>query len=250
MLRAHALERCRVEALMLMRNHVHLVVTPEDAASLSRWMKSWEQRYAVYRNRDRGASGKLFEQRFKSIPITSEAQLAATIPYVEVNPTRVGCCDDPGEWRWSTYSLHAGTGPTHELVLELCRPSSWWMGLSADLGVRQRMYRELVARRLETMDWRDVHRDSIRLEPKEPYTRRLRRPDGSRAAESLGEYRRLATSRQALNDLGSWKTESDPGTSGETRAPRGPLGRRGARGRSWGAATSSRRRARRCSRRS
>lgn len=202
MLRAHALEQCRVEALVLMRNHVHLVVTPDDAESLSRWMKSWEQRYAVYRNRDRDASGKLFEQRFKSIAITSERQLAATIPYVEVNPTRAGCCDDPADWRWSTYSLHAGTGPTHELISELWQPSSWWLGLSADEATRGEMYRAHTARRLEAMDWRDVRSDSIRFEPKaEPYTRRLRRPDGSRAAESLGEYRRLATSRHAPNDF-------------------------------------------------
>jgi putative transposase len=55
-----------VNALVLMANHFHLILVPSSKEALSSFMKSFAQRYATYRNRDRKASGKLFEERYET----------------------------------------------------------------------------------------------------------------------------------------------------------------------------------------
>src|SRR5581483_10875885 len=77
-----------VHAIMLMKNHVHLIVTPPDADTLAGWVRGFAQRYAQLRNARRSGSGKLFEERFTRIPIRSERQLAVTMAYLDLNPVR------------------------------------------------------------------------------------------------------------------------------------------------------------------
>src|SRR5262249_9187154 len=87
---AHALERrhCRLNAITMMSNHVHLLLTPAEESSLAACVKSFSQRYAQFRNKQRGASGKLFEQRFFSRPVLTEAQVGIVISYIHANPIR------------------------------------------------------------------------------------------------------------------------------------------------------------------
>lgn len=165
----------QVHAIMLMRNHVHIVVTPHDAEQLARWVKLFAQSYASRRNRARASSGKLFEQRYVAIPIRSEAQLAATIAYVELNPVRARLVDAPEQWQWSTYSLHAGGSSAPE-VSELWIPHPWWTALGRDTSSRHRVYRELA----QTRDAAARVRDEAPV----PYARAPERPDRSSAADA------------------------------------------------------------------
>lgn len=168
-----------VHALTLMRNHAHIVSTPHEPDQLAAWVKRFAQRYAARRNRARDASGKLFEQRYTAIPIRSEAQLAATIPYIELNPVRAGLVAAPDAWRWSTYALHAGRGEVLPELAALWTPHAWWSSLGATTRARGRAYGELVHARLEEARARDA---AIATESS-PYTLRLERPDRSRAAD-------------------------------------------------------------------
>src|SRR5690349_14055646 len=69
---------CAVHQLTLMTNHVHLIVTPPLAKALSTLIHRTCQRYAQARNAARGASGKLFEERYHSKPILDERYLMTT----------------------------------------------------------------------------------------------------------------------------------------------------------------------------
>jgi putative transposase len=171
-------EECPVSAAALMSNHVHLVTTPSSAEALSRWIKSFAQRYALIRNRARDASGKLFEQRFDAKPIRSERQLAATIAYVDANPARAGA--GPRSAMWSTVALHRGVACAHPLRV-LWTPSSWWLSLGGDDATRGSAYTNFLDRRFD--EW--AH-DVVRVRPPLPlaYTRRLLRPDGQRVADA------------------------------------------------------------------
>ncbi len=94
---------CKVYAFCLMTNHVHLVVEPgEDAESLSRLMKRLAGRQTRFVNRLEDRSGTLWEGRFKSSPIESNAYLLACCRYVEMNPVFAGMCDDPAAYPWSS----------------------------------------------------------------------------------------------------------------------------------------------------
>jgi REP element-mobilizing transposase RayT len=96
-----------VTAWILMTNHFHLVVeTPEP--NLSRGMQWLMGAYAMAFNRRHGRSGHLFQGRFHSFLIGSEAYLAEVLRYVVLNPVRARMVDDPAKYRWSSYRATAG----------------------------------------------------------------------------------------------------------------------------------------------
>ncbi len=93
-------------AWCLMANHVHLVLF-DDAGELSAAMHSVATAYASYFNLRSGHVGPVFAGRFKSVPITSEAQLLAAVRYVHDNPAKAGICSR-SEYRWSSYHEYVG----------------------------------------------------------------------------------------------------------------------------------------------
>lgn len=58
--------KCLIHAYVLMTNHVHLLLTPEEKDSASLLMKHLGQRYVQYINRTYKRSGALWEGRFRS----------------------------------------------------------------------------------------------------------------------------------------------------------------------------------------
>jgi len=142
-----------------MSNHVHLVATPRDAQQLARFVGGFAQTYAQYRNRRRSASGKLFEERYKCIPITSEEQMAVTLAYVELNPVRASVCKEPENYRWTTYHRHCGFEGRELLFSELWQPSSWYVSLGADPVARANAFRDWFDHYRARDDWSDVYAD-------------------------------------------------------------------------------------------
>ncbi|HJL17337.1 MAG TPA: transposase [Sandaracinaceae bacterium LLY-WYZ-13_1] len=179
-----ALERvpCQVHALVLMANHMHLLLTPLADEALSRFVKAFAQRYAQYRNRTRGGSGKLFEQRFYAQPIENDAHFGCTLAYIELNPPRAGRVAAPSEYRYSTYHLHADDGVAKwAATLDgIWTPSSWYLDLSDDPARRRTHYTRWVRDCRERDRRPDHHADLERLEAVSRGPR-LRRPDGSSA---------------------------------------------------------------------
>jgi putative transposase len=57
---------CAIHAYVLMTNHVHLLLTPQQSDSASLLMKHLSQRYVQYINRTYKRSGTLWEGRFRS----------------------------------------------------------------------------------------------------------------------------------------------------------------------------------------
>ena len=179
-----------VHAVALLSNHVHLVVTAPDARTLGRFVKSVSQRYAQRRNAARNGTGKLFEQRYVSVPIADVRQLAATIAYVDLNPVRAGLAAAPEDYLGSTYRLHAGHADAHAAITALWSPHDWYLALSADDDRRARIYRALAEdRRAEAAELEGVAAlCADRDDDATPYTLRLRRPDESRVAEPPAPY--------------------------------------------------------------
>ena len=94
----------KVYAWCLMTNHVHLVLEPPEAVeNLGRLMKRLAGRQTRYVNRRLVRSGTLWEGRYKSSPIQTDAYFLACCRYVELNPVRAGMVDDPDNYPWSSY---------------------------------------------------------------------------------------------------------------------------------------------------
>lgn len=185
---------CALHGLSLMSNHGHLEVTPPSRTALSGMMARVGQQFAVFRNRSREGSGKLFEERFHCKAIVDELHLARLTPYIELNPERAGIVGDLSQYRWSTYWLHVGRPELCRVPASLWTPSPWWLSLGATDSERAAHYRQLVdVCRARGQAWTedDDHRRTVdHVESaSSPYKRRLERPDGSRAAESQTGYR-------------------------------------------------------------
>ncbi len=98
----------RVYAWCLMTNHVHLVLEPPAAVeNLGRLMKRLAGRQTRYVNRRLERSGTLWEGRYKSSPIQTDAYFLACCRYVELNPVRAGMVADPDSYPWSSYLSRA-----------------------------------------------------------------------------------------------------------------------------------------------
>ena len=108
---------CRVHAYVLMTNHVHMLVTPMQSQAISDMMQALGRRYVYYINKSYQRTGTLWEGRYKSSLIDSDAYLLTCMRYIELNPVRAGMVEHPGEYKWSSYDANAQNG-TDELIEE------------------------------------------------------------------------------------------------------------------------------------
>ncbi|MFC1736031.1 transposase [Candidatus Hydrogenedentota bacterium] len=94
-------------AYCLMSNHVHLVLVPAAAESLSRCLRDTHTVYATHFNKRTQLSGHVWQGRFFSCAL-DEAHLWAAVRYVERNPVRAGIVEKAEEFSWSSAAGHCG----------------------------------------------------------------------------------------------------------------------------------------------
>jgi REP element-mobilizing transposase RayT len=124
-------ETCRrydwlVGAYCLMTNHYHLLVTTLQP-TLSRGTQWLNGQYARWLNKTHGHAGHAFFRRFNAILIEDDAQIAGTARYILLNPVRANICDNPADWRWSSYRALTGLEPAPTFL-----DSAWLVG---DFGI-------------------------------------------------------------------------------------------------------------------
>ena len=56
------------------------------------------------------ASGKVWKERFRCIPLDREDAVRQKLEYMHRNPIKAGLTDDLAGWAWSSYSHYAGNG--------------------------------------------------------------------------------------------------------------------------------------------
>ncbi|TLS67497.1 transposase [Mariprofundus erugo] len=98
---------CQLHAYVLMPNHVHLLMTPNTGNGIGKVMQSLGRYYVQYFNRQYQRTGTLWEGRYRSTVLDSEAYLMACSRYIELNPVRAGMVEHPGEYPWSSYEYNA-----------------------------------------------------------------------------------------------------------------------------------------------
>jgi REP element-mobilizing transposase RayT len=125
-------------AYCLMDNHVHLLVETRQG-NLGLGMQRLQGDYARSFNDRRGGSGHVFQGRFGSTLIESDAQLLMVVRYIARNPAEAGLAHQMLDWRWSSHGVMlGGPGPPW---LDAARLLSHLRGLGGDPLVR---YRELI----------------------------------------------------------------------------------------------------------
>ena len=96
-----------VHAFALMPNHVHLLMTPQNADSLAKTMQSLGRRYAQYFNQQHKRSGTIWEGRYRSSLIDPDYFLRCQ-RYIELNPVRAGFESSPQDSTWTSFASHIG----------------------------------------------------------------------------------------------------------------------------------------------
>lgn len=98
---------CEVLAFCLMTNHIHLTIR-DNQGSLSKTQHFLNGVYAKRFNHKHGRTGHLFERRFWSSMLDSDAYLAACVEYVHRNPVEAGMVKRAEDYRWSSYPSYIG----------------------------------------------------------------------------------------------------------------------------------------------
>lgn len=135
---------CRIHAYVLMTNHVHLLISPDQADGPARLMKALGERYVAYFNRSYQRTGTLWEGRYRSCLVQSDHHLLACQRYIELNPVRAGMVRHPASYRWSSYRANARAEASAFIT-----PHPIYQRLGADPAHRQHAYRELFRDALE-----------------------------------------------------------------------------------------------------
>jgi putative transposase len=135
-----------LHAYVLMTNHVHLLMTPYAADSISRIMKVLASRYAFFLNKSYRRTGTVWEGRHKSSIVQTEGYLLKCYRYIELNPVAATMVESPEQYRWSSYSVNAW-GDRCDWIT----PHSAYLALGSNLS-RLRNYRQLFEHRLDDND--------------------------------------------------------------------------------------------------
>jgi len=139
MLREYAYDcGCTLHAYVLMTNHTHLLLSPDDEHGASGLMKRLGQRYTQYFNRHHRRTGTLWEGRFRSCLVLDEQYFMACQRYIELNPVRARMVGKPEDYPWSSYRANA-FGQDNSLV----KPHLAYLRLHQEVIARQTAYRQL-----------------------------------------------------------------------------------------------------------
>ena len=137
----HAASRrsgCAIHAYVLMPNHVHLLITPEEDEGPPRMMQLVSTCYVPYVNSRIPRTGTLWEGRYRSSLVNSDRYFFTCSRYIELNPVRAEMRDDPAQYLWSSYP-HNAWGVHDPLIT----PHYLYRGLATEPTDQQAAYRAL-----------------------------------------------------------------------------------------------------------
>jgi putative transposase len=126
-----------------MTNHVHLLLTPSATGAIAAMMQDLG-RYVRVINALHGRTGSLWEARYRSSLVDSEAYLLTCHRYIELNPVRAGLVSDPAFYPWSSFSHYAANRPDR-LIAE----HPIYLGLGETPSERRAAYTSWFANSLE-----------------------------------------------------------------------------------------------------
>jgi len=138
--------RCPVHAYVLMKNHIHLLVTAGEARAPARLMQALARSYVRHFNARHGRTGTLWEGRYRSSLIDAERYFLQCSRYIEMNPVRAGLVSEPGAYRWSSFASNAHGQPN-----AVVRRHAVYLSLGRWESTRREAYRALFETPLDSL---------------------------------------------------------------------------------------------------
>ncbi|HET9476334.1 MAG TPA: transposase [Dehalococcoidia bacterium] len=91
-----------VYAYVVMPDHLHLVVAPNENTTHGDFVRLLKGRFAHRWNRNHGRDGSIWQSRFHERALRNERALLAAIDYVHSNPVAAGLAERPEDYAWSS----------------------------------------------------------------------------------------------------------------------------------------------------
>ena len=118
-------EKYSLHARCVMPNHVHVLATPLNAASLSSITHSWKSFTAKAINVRLNRAGPVWFEEYFDRAIRDDAHFEAAKFYIEDNPVKAGLCARAADWAYSSAAAWKDAGGAPAL-LALTTPRSPW----------------------------------------------------------------------------------------------------------------------------
>lgn len=135
-------EGVKLFSFCIMSNHVHEVGEIGDSIEgFSGWMRCSHSVFGQGYNKRHNRSGKVAEDRPKSVQIENEVSLFRTMFYLDSNPVRAGIVKHPKDYKWSCYRFYA-YGEENEWTKNIDIPECY-KNLGDTPQQRQEIYREM-----------------------------------------------------------------------------------------------------------
>ncbi len=91
-------------AYCIMPTHFHFILRQLKDNSISDLMGSVSGSYALSFNKNHNRKGRLWEDKFKNVPVISDEQLLHLTRYLHLNSVTAGLVKKPEEWKYSSYA--------------------------------------------------------------------------------------------------------------------------------------------------
>jgi putative transposase len=134
-----------IHAYVLMSNHLHLLVTPQQDQALPKMMQAVGRSYVQVFNKVHGRTGTLWEGRYRSTLIQTDRYLLACMAYIDLNPVRAHMVAQPEDYVWSSHAHYIGRRSDR-----LVTPHALYWALGNTPFAREAAYAELVRAGIST----------------------------------------------------------------------------------------------------
>ena len=98
-------------ACIVMPDHVHMVLCPNDGVELSRVLKGIKGKSARAINRERGSSGTIWQSESFDRIIRDDSELLEKLNYILDNPVRAGLTTDPWQYEGWFFNFDLAAAP-------------------------------------------------------------------------------------------------------------------------------------------
>jgi len=105
----------QIIAYCIMPTHFHLVLKQLKDNGISYFMRNISNSYSHYFNNKNNRKGRLWEDKFKNVPVNSDEQLLHLTRYIHLNPVTAGLVEKPENWKYSSYHEYIQADNDHQI---------------------------------------------------------------------------------------------------------------------------------------
>ncbi len=116
-------------AACLMPNHVHLVVQPNRATDLARWMHWVFTTHVRWYHAKYESTGRVWQGRFKAFAAQHDHHLLSVMRYVERNALRAKLVERAEDWQWGSLGWRRSAIPPLALAAPPISLPPYWRQL-------------------------------------------------------------------------------------------------------------------------